>query len=192
MRFCPLTPKLSPTRIATLRFLTMDVVWPWDTAPIVWAEPEPGSPEAFNEDEFVALWNEWYSLLFKVGHFRPEDVIFPPKDTGRHANIADTGRLYGELGLSPEAVSLIERLPYSTCEGEESRIFAEAEALNYMRPHDLSLCRDPHRMAQFSTGISDDPPSSTDGIYLLPHDVALTLPYEGEGWTWILDLKYSA
>lgn len=164
---------------------------PWQTAPIVWTEPDPDSPEAFNEDEFVALWNEVYSLLCKLRHFRREEVVFPPQDTGRHPNL-DTDRLYGDLGMSPEAVSLIERLPYSTASGEQSFIFLEAEVLNYLRPDHLKLCRDPHDMEQFSTGVSDDPPSSTDGIYMLPHDVALTIPYEGEGITWILDIKKSA
>ena len=163
---------------------------PWQTAPIVWTEPDPDSPEAFNEDEFVALWNEWFSLLLKIRHIRRDQVIFPPQDTGRHSNL-HTDRLYGDLGMSPEAVSLVERLPY-LIDGDDWHILPEAIGLSYLRPDHLDQCRDPHDMAQFSTGVSHDPPSSTDGIYMLPHDVALTMPYEGEGMTWILDLKYSA
>jgi len=154
--------------------------------PLVWAEPAEGSPAAFQEDEFVSLWCEMYALMLKLNFWRREDIVFPPSDTGRHT---DLDRLYllDELGMSPEAVSLLERLPYPRIEPyHRMRIFSESDAINYLEWDDVKDCRDPHDMAQNSINAS-----TASGSYLLPDDVALARPDESFGLTWILDLRNS-
>lgn len=159
-----------------------------DSAPLVTAEPGPDSPFAFNQDEFVSLWCNIYDLLLKLNYIRRDDVAFPQEDTGRHAGV-DRQRLRGDLGMSSEAVSLIERLPFPRLKSDaRMQIFNEAMAINYLVDEDLRRCRDPHEMRASSRSNSA---SGSASSYLLPDDVALTLPYEGEGLTWILDLKYS-
>lgn len=132
-----------------------------------------------------------YALLLKVNFIRREEIFFPPEDTGRHANL-DRQHLLVNLGMSPEAISLVERLPFSRMEGRlfNMCVFFKAMALSYLEQEDLEKCRDPHDMKNNSVVEAGDA-SSMSGSYLLPDDVALTLPYEGEGRTWILDLKYS-
>lgn len=162
-------------------------VWPWQRAPLVWTEPAPGSPAAFREDEFVTLWYEMYALVFKLNFWRREDVVFPSADTGRHANL-DRQRLLVEMGMSPEAVSLVERLPYPRNRSYRRMcIYFEADAMNYLDESDIKDCRDPLDMAQFSPQAS----SMNGRSYLLPQDVTLALPDESHGIAWILDLKYS-
>ncbi|WYZ42273.1 hypothetical protein EsH8_V_001168 [Colletotrichum jinshuiense] len=156
--------------------------------PLVWTQPAPGSPEAFREDEFVSLWSEMYVLLLKLNFWRREDVVFPPENTGRHTNL-DRHHLRVELGMSPEAVSLIERLPYPRIAPyKRMRIFPEADAMNYLEWDDLKDCRDPQDMAHYSTRASN----MSDSSYLLPQDVALARPDESDGLACILDIDYNA
>lgn len=105
--------------------------WPSSTIPLVVAEPAPGSPGAF-----VSLWREMYALLARLNFIRREDVFFPP--TGRHANL-DRQHLRVNLGMSPEAVSLVERLPYPRPESRFSHVslFFEAMALSFLEKNDL-------------------------------------------------------
>lgn len=168
-----------------------EIVWPYNyTAPVVWTEPEPGSPEAFREDEFVSLWNEMYTLLFKLNFWRREDMHFPSAETGRHTNL-DRERLLVEKGMSLEAVSLLERLPYPCANSWRRRlhIYHDAIAINYLNPEDIQDCRDPLLDTQY---FPEANAYANDGNYLLPQDVTLAIPYEAEGLTWILDLKHSA
>ncbi|TDZ74625.1 hypothetical protein CTRI78_v000497 [Colletotrichum trifolii] len=157
-------------------------------APLVWTQPAPGSPEAFQEDEFVSLWCDMYAVLLRLNFWNPEDIIFPPADTGRHANI-NSQHLQNGLGMSPEAVSLVKRLPYPRITPyRRLRIYHEADAMSYLEDDDVQSCRDPHDMAQYSA----QPDSLNDASYLLPQDVALARPDESDGLAWILDLEYNA
>lgn len=162
--------------------------WIHELAPIVTAEPELGSPAAFSEDEFVGLWGDMYALLIRLNYWRREEIIFPDQSTGRHASL-DKQRLLGELGMSTDAVSLVERLPYPRLGSRGDRqIYVEAQTLSYLDEHDIKACRDPHGMAGSRPRAGESP---VNGLYLLALDVALAIPYEGEGATWILDIKHS-
>ncbi|KAH7303285.1 hypothetical protein B0I35DRAFT_446899 [Stachybotrys elegans] len=156
-------------------------------APLITSPPEPNTPTAFNEDEFVSLWTGIYDIFIELNFVRRDQVIFPPQDTGRHPGIGKD-RLHHELHMSPEAISLVERLLYPKIVSPQYRthFFIEAIAINYLEEEDLRECRDPHW--SYREGAQSEPAAD----YLLPHDVALTLPYEDEGLTWILDIKYNA
>lgn len=156
-------------------------------APLVWTQPAAGSATAFREDEFVSLWCDMYAMLLRLNFWKREDVILPQKDTGRHAQL-HTQRLLSEKGMSPEAVSLLERLPYPrNASYRRMRIYREASTMNYLEEDDVNGCRDPHDMAQYSA----HPDSLNDASYLLPQDVALARPDESDGLAWILDLSHS-
>ncbi|KAJ0367831.1 hypothetical protein COL154_003054 [Colletotrichum chrysophilum] len=156
-------------------------------APLVWTQPAVGSAAAFREDEFVSLWCDMYAMLLRLNFWKREDVIFPQEDTGRHAQL-DTQRLLNEKRMIPEAVSLLERLPYPrNASYRRMRIYREADAINYLEEDDVNGCRDPHDMAQYSA----HPDSSNDASYLLSQDVALARPDESDGLAWILDLSHS-
>ncbi|KAF9870211.1 hypothetical protein CkaCkLH20_12297 [Colletotrichum karsti] len=157
-------------------------------APLVWAQPAPGSSAAFQEDDFVALWFDMYAILMKLNFWKREDILFPPVATGRHAQL-DSQHLLIERRMSPEAVSLVERLPYPRVASyRRMRIYPEADAMNYLDKDDIRDCRDPHEMAQYSTQLH----SSNDASYLLPQDVTLARPDESDGLAWILDLSHNA
>ncbi|KAF4430760.1 hypothetical protein CFRS1_v009577 [Colletotrichum fructicola] len=157
-------------------------------APLVWTQPAVGSAAAFREDEFVSLWCDMYAMLLRLNFWKREDVIFPQEDTGRHAQL-DTQRLLNEKRMIPEAVSLLERLPYPrNASYRRMRIYREADAINYLEEDDVNGCRDPHDMAQYSA----HPDSSNDASYLLSQDVALARPDESDGLAWILDLSHNA
>ncbi|KAL0929928.1 uncharacterized protein CTRU02_215137 [Colletotrichum truncatum] len=158
-----------------------------DMALLVCTQPAPGSPSAFEEDEFVALWFDMYAILVRLNFCRREDIVYPPAATGRHA-LLDSQQLLNERGMSPEAVSLVERLPYPRVASyKRMRIYPEADAMNYLAEDDVKDCRDPHEMAQYSA----QPENLNDASYLLPQDVALARPSESDGLAWILDLNHS-
>ncbi|KAH0430551.1 hypothetical protein CcaCcLH18_07710 [Colletotrichum camelliae] len=158
-----------------------------EMAPLVWTQPAPDSAAAFQEDEFVSLWCDIYAMLLRLNFWKREDIVFPQGDTGRHAQL-DTRHLLNDKGMSPEAVSLLERLPYPRIGSyRRMRIYPEAKAMNYLEEDDVSDCRDPHEMAQYSA----QPDSLNGASYLLPQDVALARPDESDGLAWILDLSHT-
>lgn len=158
-----------------------------DMAPLVWTQPAPGSPAAFAEDEFVALWFDMYAILLRLNFWKREDVVFPPAATGRHAQL-DSQQLLNARGMSPKAVCLVERLPYPRIASyRRMRIYPEADVVSYLDADDVRDCRDPDEMAQYSA----QPESLNDASYLLPQDVALARPDESDGLAWILDLSHS-
>ncbi|KAK2729364.1 hypothetical protein CKAH01_10313 [Colletotrichum kahawae] len=156
-----------------------------EMAPLVRTQPAPGSAAAFQEDEFVSLWCDIYAMLLRLNFWKREDIVFPQGDTGRHAQL-DTRHLLNDKGMSPEAVSLLERLPYPRIGSyRRMRIYPEADAMNYLEEDEVNYCRDPHEMAQYSA----QPDSLNGASYLLPQDVALARPDESDGLAWILDLN---
>lgn len=161
-------------------------------APLVTSPPNDHDPlVAYNEDEVVSLIHQIYRVLLKLRYLKPSDVIFPPKGTGRHPGI-NRARFSEELNISPEVISLVECLPYPNALSSGSRmdrwcLFPEAIAANYLNEAELRKTRDPHVMNRLARSHNPEP----DVKYLLPHDIALLLPYESEGLCWILDVKAS-
>ncbi|KAK2018346.1 hypothetical protein LZ32DRAFT_687664 [Colletotrichum eremochloae] len=156
-------------------------------APLVWTQPDLSSPTAYQEDEFVSLWCDMYSMLLKLNFWKREVVKFPPADTGRHTQLCSQYML-NEKGLSWEAVSLTQRPPYPRVAAyRRMRIYPEADAISYLETDDIRNCRDQHDMAQYSVQID----SSKNSNCLLPQDVALPQPDESDGPTWVLDLDHS-
>lgn len=159
-------------------------------APLVTSVPDAGSPEAYNEDEFVHLWTQVYLIFLKIRYLKEADVDFPPEDTGRHADI-NQDRLRNEFSMSDQVISLLERLPYLAKGAggvDGTAFFPFGQIFNYLNVNEafLDTCRDPHPMNSPARNIKV---SLKD--YLLPDDVALLYPYEHIGLVWILDTKAS-
>lgn len=162
-------------------------------APLVRSMPggaDADPPTPYDEDEFVSLWHQIYRIFLRLGYLKKEDVVFPPENTGRHADI-NQARLRTEFNMSDRVVSLLERLPYPAkgAGGYDGVMFAPfGMVFNYLHPdkHILQTCRDPHYQNQLSNGREDPSPD-----YLYPDDVALLTPFESDGMCWILDTKTS-
>ncbi|KAL2759443.1 hypothetical protein ACRALDRAFT_2038303 [Sodiomyces alcalophilus JCM 7366] len=162
-------------------------------APLIRPTPDTNadSSTAYDEDEFVALWHQIYRIFLRLSYLKEEDVVFPPEDTGRHADIKQD-RLRREFNMSDRAISLLERLPYPTkgAGGYDGVMFAPfGMVFNYLHADEYTLrtCRDPHYQNQLANGRDDPSPD-----YLYPDDVALLTPFESDGMCWILDTKTNA
>ncbi|KAL2758327.1 hypothetical protein ACRALDRAFT_1061525 [Sodiomyces alcalophilus JCM 7366] len=94
--------------------------------------------------------------------------------------------------MSPDAISLVERLPYpnKSLSRDRWRFFFEAIAANYLNEDELRDVRDPHLMWRYTRNDMED--FEPDVNYLLPHDVALTLPFNYQDCCWVLDIKANA
>jgi hypothetical protein len=70
------------------------------------------SDEAYDEQKVIDLVTEYYQLLFSLCYLSADDVDFPPPE-GREID----PELCESLGLTPEVISLMRRLPCPREEG---------------------------------------------------------------------------
>ena len=144
--------------------------------------PAPGSAEAYNEDEIIGLLTQIYNLMIALAYILPNEVSYPPADTGRHALNTP---LLRELGMNAQVISLLEHLPHVA--QEELELWIWSSPCNYF--HDLQLRRDRDPYGKI-------PPNTVDGegkpIALLgPAEITLTTPAYPDGNAWVLDTQAS-
>lgn len=161
---------------------------PWgdeqrEDLPLVWERPDPGSPQAYREDEIVSLWSSIFSLMSRLNYREPEDFIYPPKETGRHS--FDKYDLLVDKGMSREAVSLAERLPFSRdVPNSDLILHKNSVPVSFFHHWHPKYCRE---ITLPSEGRSMD---KTLGK-LLPQDFVFVFGLDPYSFDWILDLEYS-
>lgn len=153
---------------------------------LITSPPAADSPLAYNEDDIVSALSQIYEVFLDLGYLQPEKLILPPDDTGRH--VVDHQRLQDELNLSPRVISLVERLPYVVdVERDEFQFYVEAMPINYLDEKHRSESRIPGNIPYFANSAGEP----IDSFALLPQDIALSYPYNGDGFTLILDTEMS-
>lgn len=157
-------------------------------APYVLVPPPEESPQAYNEDEIVSLFNEIFQIFLDLKYLQPNEVAFPPAETGRHR--LENAFLMGPIGMNRRVVSLLQRLPFITKKVHDDHVqfFVSSIGINYTRESEefLFACRDPPTYHRFAVGRWYPNPS-----YLRPDDFALCYGYQSDDPTWILDTEAS-
>lgn len=156
---------------------------------IIAAPPPADSPLAYNEDTIVHLILQIFTLLTRIRHIEPGELVYPspaqsPDGISRHANL-DLALCNDELHLSARVTSLLGRIPYFFGGGSGPQIIPGSFLPDYL---DTSVLRASRRLRGLPTWLEDD---DGGGEALQPHDVLLTygIDPDDEGETWILDTE---
>ena len=115
----------------------------------------------FNAREIASLVTEFYELLSQMGQFPPATIKYPP-----HLHPPINVKFAKSLGMAPQVVDLIQKLPYVESNG---RIWLfEGLFADFREDEDLESSRDPF-------GVNPDGWSyySERGPYMRPWQVAL-------------------
>ena len=115
----------------------------------------------FNSREIASLMTEFYELLSQMGQFPPATIKYPP-----HLRPSINVKFAKSLGMAPQVVDLIQKLPYIESNG---RIWLfEGIFADFREDEDLESSRDPF-------GVNPDGWSyySERGPYMRPWQVAL-------------------
>ena len=115
----------------------------------------------YNTKEIASLMTEFYELLSQMGQFPPATIKYPP-----HLHPPVNSKFAKSLGMAPQVVDLIQKLPYIESNGRTwlfEGIFAD-----FREDEDLESSRDPF-------GVNPDGWSyySERGPYIRPWQVAL-------------------
>ena len=115
----------------------------------------------YNTKEIASLMTEFYELLSQMGQFPPATIKYPP-----HLHPPVNAKFAKSLGMAPQVVNLIQKLPYIESNGRTwlfEGIFAD-----FREDEDLESSRDPF-------GVNPDGWSyySERGPYMRPWQVAL-------------------
>ncbi|KAL2047859.1 hypothetical protein ABVK25_011268 [Lepraria finkii] len=114
----------------------------------------------FNAAEIASLTTEFYEILSKMGQFPPETIKYPPQNPPINANFAKS------LGMAPQVIDLLERLPY--VEGNDRAWLYDAEFADFRYKDQLEQSRDPFHVKPDGWSYY-----SERGPYLRPWQVAL-------------------
>lgn len=114
----------------------------------------------FNAAEIASLTTEFYEILSKMGQFPPETIKYPPQNPPIDANFAKS------LGMAPQVIDLLERLPY--VEGNDRAWLYDAEFADFRYKDQLEQSRDPFHVKPDGWSYY-----SERGPYLRPWQVAL-------------------
>lgn len=159
---------------------------------IIAAPPPPESPLAYNEDTIVGLILQILTLLTRIRHIQPGELVYPalaesPGGTSRHANL-DRALCNDELHLSPRVTSLLGRIPYFVGGGSGPQIAPGAFLPDYL---DTKVLRASRRLVGLPPWLNNIDDDNGGGEALRPHDVLLTYSIDPDdvGETWILDTE---
>ncbi len=115
----------------------------------------------FNTREIASLTTEFYELLSQMGQFAPATIKYPP-----HLHPSINVKFAKSLGMAPQVVDLIQKLPYVESNG---RIWLfEGIFADFREDEDLESSRDP-----FSVNPDGWSYYSERGPYMRPWQVAL-------------------
>ncbi|PYH86100.1 hypothetical protein BO82DRAFT_397850 [Aspergillus uvarum CBS 121591] len=164
----------APSRPAPLPNLPEPTTSKQDKATAAAEIPIPRLP--YNETTLVTLINEIYRTYQKLNYIGPDELIWPPAETGHAIN----ERLCAELHLDPAVISLMKRLPYLRTSrlAEEVPITPLSQAFVYLEDAEIRGGRDPKRY-----GHVDD----LRVAVLLPREIALS-GFADEGECLVLDV----
>ncbi|KAJ7498132.1 hypothetical protein B0H11DRAFT_833147 [Mycena galericulata] len=136
---------------------------------------EQAAAAAYDPDEVVSLITQFYELLIEMGHWPEGSLRYPP-----HTNPSVNEELAAKLGYSPSAISIMQRLPYSTVaasHSDQSYILGRTRWADYTSETNLREGRHPYPYGVLYGWPDLDP-------WLLP----LMLPNR-DGWNVMLDTK---
>lgn len=156
---------------------------------IIATPPAADSPLAYNEDTIVGLILQILTLLTRIRHVEPGELVYPPQtqsagDVSHHPNL-DQALCNDELHLSSRVTSLMGRMPYFS-DGDPGPKFVPGAFLTYYL--DTSNLRASRFLAGLPTWLRENDDS---GEALLPHDMLLTytIDPDDDGETWVLDTE---
>lgn len=156
---------------------------------IIATPPPADSPLAYNEDTIVGLILQILTLLTRIRHVEPGELVYPPQaqsvsDVSRHPNL-DQALCNDELHLSPRVTSLLGRIPYLSEESADPQVIPGAYLPNYL---DAKVLRASRRLAGLPPWLRQN---YDNGEALRPHDVLLTYSVDPDdvGEMWVLDTE---
>ena len=114
----------------------------------------------FNVAEIASLTTEFYEILSKMGQFPPESIKYPPHNPPINANFAKS------LGMAPQVIDLLQRLPY--VKGNDRVWLYDAEFADFRYNDQLEQSRDPFHVKPDGRSYY-----SERGPYMRPWQVAL-------------------
>ena len=114
----------------------------------------------FNAAEIASLTTEFYEILSKMGQFPPETIKYPPHNPPINANFAKS------LGMAPQVIDLLQRLPY--VDGNDRAWLYDAEFADFRYNDQLEQSRDPFHVKPDGRSYY-----SERGPYMRPWQVAL-------------------
>lgn len=138
----------------------------------------------------MELVTELYELLAEMGYYDAGIIERAPHEKGINTTLA------AELEFSPQAIEMMEMLPYLRTKdalgwGGDDEILLGGRFADLREDGVLRLTRDPMFIIEYDEGV----PKGFDedmGKYMRPDYVCLSLPGEGYGAIMILDVRTSA
>ena len=115
----------------------------------------------FNAAEIASLTTEFYETLAKMGQIPPETINYPPQK-----NHTINVRFAKSLGMAPQVIELLQRLPY--VEGNGRVWLLDGEFADFRELDDLEQSRDPFHAKPDGWSYY-----SERGPYMRPWQVAL-------------------